>query len=112
MDIRPIQDNQKNQYNKLVTHVMQSWEWGEARKALGTPILRYGIFEKDKLSKAFQLTLHKIPLTSKYVGYLPKGPFPDKALSEALKKMNEPMNSRGKKSIAKTAETRVTFKRP
>ena len=87
MDLRLINENQKSQYNKLVTHVIQSWEWGEARKNLGTPLIRYGIYRDGHLVKAFQLTLHKIPLTKKYIGYLPKGPFPDKDLVEALIKI-------------------------
>jgi len=92
MDLRPIADKQKSQYNKLVTHVIQSWEWGEFRKTLGIPLLRYGIYQNGKLTKVFQLTLHKIPFTNKYVGYLPKGPAPDKALAEALKKIGKEEN--------------------
>lgn len=87
MDLRPITEKQKPQYNKLVSHVMQSWEWGEARKFLGTSVLRYGLYKNGKLVKAFQLTLHKIPLINQYVGYLPKGPKPDEDLAEALKKI-------------------------
>ncbi len=87
MDLRSITDKQKSEYNKLVSHVIQSWEWGEFRKSLGIPLLRYGIYRKGKLSSAFQLTLHKIPFTNQYVGYLPKGPKPDKELAEALKKI-------------------------
>src|SRR3989338_8875467 len=85
MDIRPITSKQKSAYDKIVTHIIQSWEWGEFRKTMGLPVLRYGIYEKGKLKTAFQLTLHKIPFTSKVVGYLPKGPEPDKTLAQALK---------------------------
>lgn len=92
MDLRPITEKQKSEYNKLVTHVIQSWQWGEFRKSMGIKVLRYGIFTNGKLSKAFQLTLHKIPFTNKYVGYLPKGPFPDKELAEALKKIGREQN--------------------
>lgn len=84
MDLREITQKQKSEYNKLVTHVIQSWEWGEFRKSLGLPLLRYGIYKNNKLLSAFQLTLHKIPFTNQYVGYLPKGPKPDKQLAEAL----------------------------
>ena len=92
MGIRPITNKQKVAYNKLVTHVIQSWQWGEFRKSLGIPVLRYGLYKKGKLSKAFQLTLHKIPFTNQYVGYLPKGPFPDKELAEALRKIGKENN--------------------
>lgn len=85
MDLRIVDIKQKAQYDKLVTHVVQSWEWGEFRKSLGLPLLRYGIFENGKLKQAFELTLHKIPFTNYFVGYLPKGPLPDKELATALK---------------------------
>ncbi len=51
------------------------------------PVFRYGLFEGKKLKSAFTLTLHKIPLSSQYVGYLPKGPLPDKNLAESLIKI-------------------------
>src|SRR3989344_239745 len=87
MDLRPI--TQKTSYNNSVSHVIQSWEWGEFRKSLGIPVRRYGLYQNNKLSKAFQLTLHKIPFTNKYVGYLPKGPFPNQELTDALKKIGQ-----------------------
>ena len=90
MDLRPI--TQKTSYNNSVSHVIQSWEWGEFRKSLGIPVRRYGLYQNNKLSKAFQLTLHKIPFTNKYVGYLPKGPFPNQELTDALKKIGQEEN--------------------
>jgi len=92
MDLRLITEKQRSQYNKLVTHVIQSWEWGEFRKSLGIPVLRYGLYKKSQLSSVFQLTLHHIPFTKKFVGYLPKGPFPDKELAEALTKIGQDHN--------------------
>lgn len=84
MDLRHIEDKDKENYNKFVTHIMQSWQWGDFRISTGTPLVRYGIFNKDKLDRAFQISFHKIPFTSQYVGYLPKGPLPDKELASAL----------------------------
>lgn len=92
MDLRPITDKQKPQYNKSATHVIQSFEWGEFRKALRIPLLRYGLYQKGKLINAFELTLHKIPFTNEFVGYLPKGPMPDKTLAQALKKIGKENN--------------------
>lgn len=87
MDLRVLDKKYKSQHNKLATHIIQSWEWGEFREEMGIKVLRYGIFENNTLKKSFQLTLHPIPLTSFSVGYLPKGPFPDKQLYDALKQI-------------------------
>lgn len=92
MDLRPITITQKVAYNKLITHVIQSWEWGQFRESIGIRILRYGLYEGRELKSAFQLTLHKIPFLNKYVGYLPKGPKPNQALAEALKKIGQENN--------------------
>ena len=83
MDLQLITEKQKTQYNKLVIHVIQSWQWGEFRKNF-VPVLRYGLYENGKLKTAFTITLHKIPLTSSYVGYLPKGPYPNQELADTL----------------------------
>lgn len=92
MQLKKISESQKAQYNKLVTHPLQSWEWGEFRESIGTLVERFGIYENDKLITAFQLTFHKIPFTKYFVGYLPKGPFPDKNLSNALKQIGKEYN--------------------
>ncbi|MDO8599865.1 MAG: peptidoglycan bridge formation glycyltransferase FemA/FemB family protein, partial [bacterium] len=107
MDLRRINDKQKTSYNKLVTHVIQSWEWGEFRKSLGIPVLRYGLYSNGKLKTAFQLTLHHIPYTNQCVGYLPKGPEPDKQLAEALKKIGKEHNCAFIKIEPNIEESRV-----
>lgn len=84
-----ITEKQKTLYNKTVSHIMQSWEWGDARKSLGLPVLRYGLFRNGSMVSAFQLTLHKIPLTNQFVGYLPKGPLPNNELAQALEKIGQ-----------------------
>jgi len=92
MDLRQLDATFKKQYNQLVTHVIQSWEWGDFREQLGTTVLRYGIFNDNKLEVAFQLTLHPIPFTKQFVGYLPKGPLPNKQLAQALKIIGKEYN--------------------
>lgn len=89
MDLRQLDEQYKDQYNRLASHVMQSWEWGEFRKSIGTPVCRYGLFKNSRLTTAFQLTLHKIPLTNQLIGYLPKGPIPDKELADALEAIGQ-----------------------
>lgn len=88
MDLRILEESSREEYNRLATHVIQSWEWGEFRKSLGIPLKRYGLFKNNRLNKAFQISFHKIPLLKHNVGYLPKGPFPDSELAEALAKIS------------------------
>lgn len=92
MDLKVLDNSHQAEYDKLVTHIMQSWQWGEFRKSLGIPLQRYGIFERGRLKTAFQISFHKIPALRGFVGYLPKGPFPSEELAEALKKISKDKN--------------------
>ncbi len=92
MDLRILDDSYKVEYDQLVTHVIQSRQWGEFRKSLGIPLLRYGIFKNDRLTHAFQISFHQIPMMKKFVGYLPKGPFPDSEMAQALKQISKDQN--------------------
>jgi len=51
----------KKTWNSLVHHPMQSWEWGEVKKRVGTPIVRYAYVE-DENPTAFLMTMHPVPL--------------------------------------------------
>ena len=84
-----ITDNQKELFNQLATHPLQSFEWGEFRIKNGIKVIRKGLFEKDKIIQAFQLTIHPIPHTSWNIGYLPKGTLPTKELTEELYKIGK-----------------------
>lgn len=92
MDLRILGGGQKLEYDQTVTHIMQSWNWGEFRKSVGTQIERYGIYKNGVIDKAFQISFHEVPVIKKYVGYLPKGPFPDADLAEALKQIAREKN--------------------
>lgn len=84
MIVREVIDKEKAVYNKLASHIIQSWEWGEFRKSTGLDLVRLGHFESDKMVKAYQLTFHQVPFFGQTIGYLPKGPMPDKVMIKAL----------------------------
>lgn len=86
MIVREVLPEEKEQFNKVVTHPLQSWEWGEFRKKTGVEVVRFGFFEGNKLKAGAQLTFHKLPKTNFTVGYLPKCLMPDEYLLETLKK--------------------------
>ena len=73
MEIRIVEEKDKEGFNILATHPMQSWEWGEFRVKTGIEILRLGRFDRNKLLETAQITIHPIPFTSWKIGYMPKG---------------------------------------
>lgn len=68
----------KENFNKIATHPLQTWEWGEFRKAAGNEVVRFPFG---------QLTLHKIPFTSFKVGAFIKGPKPTREMLDRLKEV-------------------------
>ena len=85
MNIQQVDESQKNQFNKVVTHPIQSWEWGEFREKTGVKVLRIGEFNGKNLSNAYQLTIHIVPHTNFKIGVFFKGPEPTTGMLEALR---------------------------
>ena len=92
MQFKVITPQQKNLYNKVVQHPLQSYEWGEFREKEGIKIIRKGLFDKDKLINGFQLTIHKIPHTSYTIGYLPKSEMPTNEIIDELQQIGKEEN--------------------
>ncbi len=68
-------------WNKCVSHPLQSWEWGQARHALNTSVVR---FLDTSSQTGYQMTLHKIPMIGGHIGYIPRSAAPTKALIDYL----------------------------
>lgn len=92
MLIREVQEEEKEEYNKIVAHPLQSWEWGEFRLKTGLKVVRLGVYDGQKLISGYQLTIHSIPHTPYSIGYLPKGPTPNIEMLESLKKIAKQYN--------------------
>lgn len=87
MLLRPLREEEKQLYNSVVQHPLQSWEWGEFRKQTGLKVERIGFFENGRLAKALQVTFHPIPILNKAAGYFPKGFMPDEEQLAALRQL-------------------------
>lgn len=59
-------------YNSCAIHPLQTWEWGEFRKSIGTKIMRLGIFEKDQLKDVILVTIHPLPYIPFNIAYIPR----------------------------------------
>ncbi|MCD8484509.1 peptidoglycan bridge formation glycyltransferase FemA/FemB family protein [Candidatus Woesebacteria bacterium] len=85
MIIRPITLEEKERFNAVAAHPLQSWEWGEFRQATGQSLERLGIFgDNGALEQALSVTFHKIPVLGGTAGYMPKGPRPTPEMLHAL----------------------------
>lgn len=89
MVIKQIDVQDKKHFNRVVSHPLQSYEWGEFREKSGVKVIRRGIYEQSKLIDGFQLTIHSVPHTSWAIGYLPKTNPPTKEILEELYKIGQ-----------------------
>lgn len=71
-------------FNKIAAHPIQSWEWGEFRRETGVGVVRWGVYDKNRLVDTMQITLHRIARFPWTVGYYPKGNFPSSSQVKAL----------------------------
>ncbi len=93
MLLRPLRPEERALYNSAVQHPLQSWEWGEFRRATGLEVERIGFFDDGRLQKALQVTFHPIPVLGKKAGYFPKGFMPDEEQLAALEQIGKQHNA-------------------
>lgn len=82
--MQKIDTASRNTWDSKVKHPLQSYAWGEFRKAMHIDVVRY---------KSWQLTFHHIPHTPWTIGYFPKGPTPTKSMIEKLTKLGKEKNA-------------------
>lgn len=93
MSIKLITDeSQKEAWDRVVTHPLQTWEWGEVKKTAGNEILRVGIFENEKLVQGFLITLHAIPYTEYKIGNCARSTWPPKVVLQFIQKVLKEKN--------------------
>lgn len=93
MLIRALREEERTLYNSVVTHPLQSWEWGEFRKKTGVAVERLGFFDKGKLVDAIQVSFHPIPVLGQTAGYFPKGTTVTDDHIAALRQLGQQHNS-------------------
>jgi len=93
MYYRILNEEDKSKYDKQVSHIIQSWEWGEFRKKTGVEVVRLGHFDGIRLVDAYQLTFHRVPFFKSKVGYFPKGPMPSRLMVDGLLSVGKEKNA-------------------
>ncbi len=92
MNFIDITEKNREEYNNVISHPLQSFEWGEFREKTEVKVIRRGIEENGNIIDGFTLTIHKVPKTKFTIGYLPKGNAPNIELLEELRKIGKEEN--------------------
>ncbi|MFH0863572.1 MAG: peptidoglycan bridge formation glycyltransferase FemA/FemB family protein [Candidatus Gottesmanbacteria bacterium] len=92
MLIREVLESEKETFNKIVNHPLQSWEWGQFRQKTGVKVIRLASYDNDHMMKGYQLTIHSLPHLPYTIGYFPRGPLPDQPLIDSLIKIAKEEN--------------------
>lgn len=93
MITRIIYNEEKEQYNKLIKHPVQTWEWGEFQISQGHKVYRLGIFDNNKMTGAYSVSFHKIPKTNFSIGTILRGPKVNSDMIENIKKIAQDENA-------------------
>lgn len=93
MLIREILPQEQVIFDRVASHPLQSYKWGEFRKKTGVQVERLGFFIGGKLDSTMQVTFHKVPFLNRYVGYYPKGQMPNEDHMAALKQLSKKYNA-------------------
>ena len=73
----------KEEFNKVATHPLQTWEWGEFREKWGNEVVRLSFG---------QIMFHRIPFTSYKIGTFEKGPAPTRTMLDELRTLGKEKN--------------------
>lgn len=92
MEFVDIDAKHSRAYNNLISHPLQSYEWGEFREKTGVKVVRKALKNGSSFIDGFQLTLHQIPHTGYKIGYLPKGNLPTKEVLNELLRIGKENN--------------------
>ena len=81
--VKTTDDTTKKHWNRLAAHPLQTWEWSEAREALGVTCIRVIGPDCDGRESVFLATVHPLPLVSGTIFYVAKSPIPsDEVLAQ------------------------------
>lgn len=84
MIIRKINPEEKGEFNLVVNHPLQTWEWGEFKKKTGMEAFRLGVFSNGELGDGYQVLTRKLPKLNYKVGQVLKCSLPDENVISAL----------------------------
>lgn len=92
IELIDVNEKERKLFDSLATHPLQSYAWGQFRKATHISVVRKILLDDKKPTASIQLTIHRIPHTPWNIGYFPKGTIPTKDIITALQKIGKENN--------------------
>ena len=86
-EVKILTEEYKQAFDAAVGHPIQSWDWGEFKKAFGAVPERIGFFENGKLVRGVQVIFSRLPKTPFTAGYCAKGFLPDNSQIDIFKEL-------------------------
>jgi len=74
MITRILYDEEKADYNRVIKHPVQTWEWGDFQITQGHKVYRLGVFDDNQIISAYSVSFHQIPKTNYSIGTVLRGP--------------------------------------
>lgn len=87
MITRILYDEEKAEYNRLVKHPLQTWEWGDFQILEGHKVYRLGVFKDNKMVSAYSISFHRLPKFGYSIGTILRGPKVDADMISNVKKI-------------------------
>lgn len=93
MIIRRVSTEERERFDQIVSHPVQSWAWGEFKEKTGMKPVRLGFFNGSRMVDACQVLFRPIPKTPWVVGHSLRGRLPSQELVDALRDLAHEENA-------------------
>lgn len=93
MITRILYNEEKAQYNQVVRHPVQTWEWGDFQIGEGHQVYRLGVFDGSQIVNAYSLSFHKLPRLNYSIGTILRGPIIDQEMIDNVTKIARDENA-------------------
>ncbi len=92
MIIRKIESKEKDNYNQVIKHIFQTWEWGEFKEKVGMEAIRLGVFDQGKLVDGYLVLTRELPKFGYKAGQVLKCSLPGKKVINAFRDLCQKEN--------------------
>lgn len=87
MITRILYPEERSEYNRVVKHPVQTWEWGDFQISQGHKVYRLGVFDNQKIVSAYTVSFHHLPKVDYTIGTMLRGPEIDQDMLNNISKI-------------------------